>query len=849
MSKALITDYIALSWSEFSDKHDSKNLDDFLDSIDSLDFQESHISANHLERLKEGDNRESSLNSIRSELRDRDFSDSYISNYINQLDKVRPSDILNNVIRSEILVYFQYNNEKLDLEDLKTELDNQNLTTVNLDDNSKKGLLEQIKFYLTQNTKYEKGLQSLLDEIDEPAPQSSTKVSRRRSSITRVDPKISKDREEIYEFYEERHSLYADMKNTIKEILTLWDKVVEEYEDSVDETGQRSRRETGRFVNREADEETIEDLDAELDELKEIYNMMDDNLNYIMEVPAIPFNITTGKDAVVSSTVRGLALEKFRKILGKEAVEVIQDIQDDDEFDYSDEAGWDYQEEGESTPVAETTLEDKDETEMEIEGLMQEVANINMYEEVDPLFAMSSESGILKKKYTSDSWKKTRNEIVSRLTDAEKNNPGVVAIYKLILDEHEDYKETVFENVKNRDKFYLPATEQGVKTLQKYGDMDIPFEQIESLHNRLVTIIMRILEDPLEASTYPIHMELEDMAPGKEATVGGKREQKIPSTRQAAARSEMFQNFNLFSRVKVGKKGKKREPQSFGKFADSLVNLFEIADSYYGDPVRELMLPFKSVPSYLESDTLSALINHGPENIAQLTLGLYREHFVAFLTPRDLRKITDYVVTSNKAKKNPEEMRKKADGVLDVLQNITPGNAENDLHWFANELKEQARRDSSFNIEGMTLQNRRLDELNYDRKTHKTTYHQVVRLLYLFKTQMLKNPFTKEAMQEFIQAYTNQSDMKMASYAQTQILNAHDDIRKMLGKPIYYNTCQLDSFDHVNDTIDIMKSDYNVDLTSQDIIGIVNEFDSMESLGKKYGMSSDVIYHIKALYR
>ena len=206
-------------------------------------------------------------------------------------------------------------------------------------------------------------------------------------------------------------------------------------------------------------------------------------------------------------------------------------------------------------------------------------------------------------------------------------------------------------------------------------------------------------------------------------------------------------------------------------------------------------------------------------------------------------------MTSNKAKKNPEEMRKKADGVLDVLQNITPGNAENDLHWFANELKEQARRDSSFNIEGMTLQNRRLDELNYDRKTHKTTYHQVVRLIYMFKTQMLKNPFTKEAMQEFITAYTNQSDMKMASYAQSQILDAHDDIRKMLGKPIYYNRCQLDSFDHVNDTIDIMKSDYNVDLTSQDIIGIVNEFDSMESLGKKYGMSSDVIYHIKALYR
>ena len=103
-------------------------------------------------------------------------------------------------------------------------------------------------------------------------------------------------------------------------------------------------------------------------------------------------------------------------------------------------------------------------------------------------------------------------------------------------------------------------------------------------------------------------------------------------------------------------------------------------------------------------------------------------------------------------------------------------------------------------------------------------------------------------MEDFIVAYKNQSDMKYASYIQTNVLEAHDEIRKMLGKPIYYNTCQTDNFDNVSDTIDIIKEDYNIELISTDIIGIVNEFDTMKTLAKKYGTKEDVIYHVTALY-
>ena len=466
--------------------------------------------------------------------------------------------------------------------------------------------------------------------------------------------------------------------------------------------------------------------------------------------------------------------------------------------------------------------------------------------DVDPLYVIASDSGILKRKYTIDSWERTRQEILSRLTDVETNNPGVISIYKQILDEHEEFKEKAFKPFEGED-FYLPATESSVASLMKYTDLDVNYEQIENLHNRLVAVLMKLLEADHEQSTYPIHMEIEDMAPGKEKTTSGKKEMRIP--REKGRREQMFQNFNLFSRVKVGKKGKKREPAQFGKFAESLIDLFEIADRYYGDPIRELMLPYKSVPRYLDADTLSALINHGPENEGQLTLGLYRDYFIAFVTPRDLSRLTEYMIVSNAARKSVEDLEQKANGVLDVLENIVPANRENDILWFANEFKKQAKRDSSFSAEGVTLQNRDISEMGFDRRRNRTSYHQVLWLIYKFKEQFLKNPYTKTQMEDFVKAYSNQSDMKLASYAQTNILEAHDSIRKMLGKPIYYNTCRLDSFDHMNDTIDIVKENYNIEITSSDVVGIVNEFDTMETLAKKYGTKPDVIYHIKALYR
>jgi len=81
------------------------------------------------------------------------------------------------------------------------------------------------------------------------------------------------------------------------------------------------------------------------------------------------------------------------------------------------------------------------------------------------------------------------------------------------------------------------------------------------------------------------------------------------------------------------------------------------------------------------------------------------------------------------------------------------------------------------------------------------------------------------------------------------LLEAHDEIRKMLDKPVYYTYGDVGDFTDVSNTIDILKSKFNVDVSALDIENIVKETDSMQNLGLKYGISSESVYFVKANFR
>ena len=106
----------------------------------------------------------------------------------------------------------------------------------------------------------------------------------------------------------------------------------------------------------------------------------------------------------------------------------------------------------------------------------------------------------------------------------------------------------------------------------------------------------------------------------------------------------------------------------------------------------------------------------------------------------------------------------------------------------------------------------------------------------------------KKETKRFLELHKTIMDRVMLS-EQTKILSVHDEIRKMMGKPIYYGDCEINSYDNVNDTITLIKDIHKVELTATDITGIVSECDSLNSIAKKYGTTENVAYHVKALYR
>ena len=87
------------------------------------------------------------------------------------------------------------------------------------------------------------------------------------------------------------------------------------------------------------------------------------------------------------------------------------------------------------------------------------------------------------------------------------------------------------------------------------------------------------------------------------------------------------------------------------------------------------------------------------------------------------------------------------------------------------------------------------------------------------------------------------------SEAELVILEAHDMIRKMMDKPIYYNTSKTDNYVHVNQAIDILDKKHRVRVSANEIEKIVHNIDSLENLSKQYGIPSESVYFLKASFR
>ena len=81
------------------------------------------------------------------------------------------------------------------------------------------------------------------------------------------------------------------------------------------------------------------------------------------------------------------------------------------------------------------------------------------------------------------------------------------------------------------------------------------------------------------------------------------------------------------------------------------------------------------------------------------------------------------------------------------------------------------------------------------------------------------------------------------------ILNVHDAIRKMEGKPIEYGFLRTDDVEDMDYLINKIYTDYKLETNAMEINSIVKSVTSHDKISKQYGITTEVVYAIKGLCR
>jgi len=94
-----------------------------------------------------------------------------------------------------------------------------------------------------------------------------------------------------------------------------------------------------------------------------------------------------------------------------------------------------------------------------------------------------------------------------------------------------------------------------------------------------------------------------------------------------------------------------------------------------------------------------------------------------------------------------------------------------------------------------------------------------------------------------------ESDLKLAGELTTAMLEATDMLRKMEGLTVYNAQKDITDIDDLEYVINRIRKEHNIDLYGVDIYNIVKSQSSFNDIGNTFGLSSEIIYKIKGMFR
>jgi hypothetical protein len=814
-----IRDYIVLPRKQWKDKY-PKEERRFTRNIHDLKFNLSHVPTNMPAEVEEL-------------LRDKLFSDEYIKEFMDNTKD--PNEKQKDHALSSLSIYFMYDGKKLKISDIKEGLKLNKLTQIK--GHSKKEILNVIEQVIRMHPDLSASLSVLERKVNSDAKDTLHTTTDIEDVIGIPDLRLVKSRKKMYEYYKKRHGLYNKMKKKIKEILKDWDAIQEvdgklklgEDEKTSSKRGQQVVREKQRIR---------EDLDEDLEKLHKVYEKMDDKLNYIVKVNALKIPQLPDNDEGSSLVASNIVWSYLNSVMGGKEIHVESKSghQDDDEDDGEDTwrkkiiAGYDNDKGEEGQPKGEIDIQQATEEDNIARDWGDEINALSVIDYADPLYALAAKGKNIKHAANLNSSTRIISTVKLLVSHLEGQDSSVKRTFDELLDEMEEIKEQVGE-VGSENKYYIPFVPATHKLLSDHN-YDFNYEAIETHHEEIIETINDLIEAPDGKTLLPYHWTPDDFAEDLSG-IGGEREKTQK---------------NIFAATVTGRHGKLKD---LGKFTDNIVSLIKLAEEYYLDPLIDNMLdPFESLPKFLNRRDLSAITSHGRKDVAYLIQAAYIDEHLAYITPHELEEINAYRIHMNMppSERNFKKTLEAMEEVLEILKDKFPKNNDKDRIYFANILNNIAKHNDNIRLSDWKLDGRTVSDL-VSQEDVKGNYTKLINTIYALASEFKKDPNKKEQMEEFKNLHGSFDDRIKLASTQVKLLTAYDAIRKMMSKPTYYAVCELDSFDNVNDTIDIIKQEHNVELSVNDIYSMVEEVDSLESLAKKHGTNEDVVYHVKALFR
>ena len=841
-----IRDYIDLDEDTFEQKHGLDYLDvmNEVDDLDLNDFSEDHVASKHYDMINDvessGGDIKSTQDRINAELTDKGLKAAFIEQYIQEASKGQQKINKDLTPLRDSLKSFSYHNRDLTLSDLREELEISRLTYLSRQRDTELIIQEASQRRRLDSTgkaheesrifeEYMPGINSLLEKIEQPELDLDDSPIDYDDIFGYLNPKLTDRRVIIYNYWDDVFDEYGNLKTAIKGLLDAWDKM--DYEED-------------KYKKRRKVAERLEDLDEEFEKLADIYNKMDDNYNYVLKLAPFDIHVTSTREGDVEKNATGIIINYITKeILGDTEGSTYTDVEQEEiEADWSRETEA-YEFEDPETKTKESGVEvefGQTQADWEQSEIQNRVDKIVMPDSVDPIFAISEDTTVSKLgTYSKGSHQKMLKSMKRVIRGLKLKNIDYEGELKVLLDKMQDYSKEAVEV--DREEYHLPMTEKIHDYISKYpktarlieGTL-INLEEMEEFHKELLEVVSDILEAPTDKSILPLFVG------DRESVTGASRTSK----RIDSERMKYSTGLHYF---RPGEMMEGRNAQVFGTHITGLVDAIF---NYYIEPSEGELYPFRNKPSYLDSKFLTTLQLKGPDSQIKTIKTLFMSLAWASIKPSDLRHINNWLKTALSRLSDPLKLAQQSEDVMKVLERLAPNDSQNDKYYFANKIHKLIQANDNLELGDLSLNGEPIEDLsrNYD-PDNKPSLWKIIKYIHTYKEDFKHNDTLRARMKEFLEITTNKIDTLMLSDMERNFLNSHDEIRKMLGKPIYYARCRVDDIDNIGDTIDLMKSEYNIEVTANDIIGIVSDFNSMNQLGKKYGVNDETVYHIKSLYR